>query len=213
MSSGPKKPSLPNLSDLSSAMQSPVRGDVDDAAEYRRLQGVLPQHVMLGGTSDVAVEPDFSTGKQHWSLCQMPEGDYPRVAVYRNLGGLVEAIAKLDGSETAVWAVYGVPLRLTKTVATPQGPVRYLLLPDNLAAVVSLNSSKLQVVSRETLPVDLEWQEEGWLGDPAAVESSDYFVPGYETDAGVDVGFSAEDQIGPQGEQSGDSDDESSGVV
>lgn len=172
----------------------------DDSNDFKSFLESLP-----GEVSDEIGEPlkteDIDLTKaidHHWCLCDMPEGDFPRVYAFQSIRRLVEAIAKREGQETAVWAMYGIPLRLTRLITAANGKqVRYLLLPNQLAVAIS-GSDTLTVIEQSLLPDDLATQDEGWLGDPDYLKEQQYFL-----DANVDSNaFSSDPDM--------DSDDESS---
>ena len=172
----------------------------DDSHDFKSFVDSLP-----GEVSDEIGEPlkteDIDLAKSidhHWCLCDMPEGDFPRVYAFQSIRRLIEAIVKREGQETAVWAMYGIPLRLTRLITSANGKqVRYLLLPNQLAVAIS-NSEPMTVIEQSLLPDDLATQDEGWLGDPDYLKEQQYFL-----DANVDSNaFSSDPDM--------DSDDESS---
>lgn len=121
----------------------------------------------------LSVDLDFTP---KWCLCELPEGSYPRVFLYNDLIVLLEAIAKREGSDTAVWITYGSAFRLTKAVNKPNGgKVRYLLLPDDKAIKIDSEQPPI-VIDSSLLPADLELQDDGWLGELNT--SPDYFIEG-----------------------------------
>jgi len=153
---------------------------------------VAYEAALSGLPSDIVASIQDSSPKQteelkweqaiehHWCLCEMVEGDFPRVFAFPNPQRLVEAIAKREGDETAVWPMYGIPLQLTQAVPHPQREgelTRYLLLPNQLAAVVS-RTEPYRLIEQTLLPDNLELQEEGWLGDPAMMQEQGYYVEG-----------------------------------
>lgn len=168
----------------------------DNKNEYLDFLGQLP--VDLNADSS-QVEDSFSINVDHnWCLCEMPEGEFPRVYVYQSLDRVIEAILKREGKETAVWVTYGVPLRITKPEKQGPNKSRYLLLPNNLAVEVA--AGEPNVISQLDLPDGLEVQEEGWLGDQGYLECQNYYFSAQiPNDA-----FSADD--------SQDEDDEDSGM-
>jgi hypothetical protein len=91
--------------------------------------------------------------------------------------------------------MFGVPLRLTKALPNPKKPgalTRYLLLPNQLAAVVSSDEG-FQLIPQTVLPDSLEMQDEGWLGDPDLLKEQGYFIDGFvEEDE-----FSTDPDMGP----------------
>lgn len=168
---------------VSSVPVFPAVGDeaqqavTDDVKDYLAFAEQLPPSLDLLATDSSDAPLKFSSGlEHHWCLCDMPEGEFPRVHIYQSLSRLVESVVKREGQETAVWVTYGVPLRLTKPWALSGGKkVRYLLLPNNLAAVVS-GSEPFSIISQDELPSDIEIQDEGWLGDPEYLNYQDYYL-------------------------------------
>ncbi len=119
--------------------------------------------------------------QHHWCLCDMQEGDFPRVHAYSNLQGLAGAIAKREGKETAVWAMYGVPLQLTKPIIKPNGnKQRYLLLPNQMAVTVG-SEEDCVLLEQAALPA-ITLEETGWLGNPLYLESQQFYTPGFVDD-------------------------------
>lgn len=167
---------------LDAQLQPPVVAQDDADLEFRQLVASLPEEVAeaIQATVPLAAEPDWSQAIEHrWCLCEMAEGDFPRVRLYATVQGLTEAIAKREGQETAVWAMYGVPLRLTQALTTGDNQkLRYLLLPNQLAAPVS-TSGEFRLVTQESLPENLETEEDGWLGDPTYFSNQRYYLSGY----------------------------------
>jgi len=194
---------VPGLSD---AIDPPALPVEDSDVEYSSFVSSLPADVgseMGREASAGQEEPDWGrTIEHHWCLCEMPEGDFPRVFAFPSLQRLTEAIAKREGQETAVWPMYGIPLRLTKPANNPKQPVsatRYLLLPNQLAAVVS-SVEPYQLVDQIILPESLETQDEGWLGDPQMLKDQSYFLPGVIEDDD----FSADPDLDGEDDEDGD---------
>jgi len=156
----------------------------DSEVEYEATLSDLPSDVvaaMQDSSSKQSEELKWEqTIEHHWCLCEMVEGDFPRVFAFPSPQRLVEAIAKREGDETAVWPMYGIPLQLTQAVPHPQREgefTRYLLLPNQLAAVVS-KTEPYRLIEQTLLPDSLEIQEEGWLGDPEMMQEQGYYVEG-----------------------------------
>lgn len=118
---------------------------------------------------------------QHqWCMCEMPEGDFPRTFAYPTLKGLTDAVLRREGQETAVYLLYGVPLQLTRAVGGTDycAKVRYILLPNQKAAVVSANMP-FKVIDQSELPDGIEVQDEGWLGNSDMVSDQSYYINGF----------------------------------
>lgn len=193
---------VPGLADVVVPSNTPLG---DDDAEYKALTAALPTDVAepMVEAPKQSDEPPWEKIIEHqWCLCEMPEGDFPRVYAFPTLKRLVEAIAKREGQETAVWPMFGVPLRLTKALPNPKKAgelTRYLLLPNQLAAVVSIND-EFQLIDQSVLPDSLETQDEGWLGDPDMLKEQGYFIAGFvEEDA-----FSADPAMDQEDDDEGE---------
>jgi len=173
------KSSIPGLESL---LKPALTASSDSDIEYNSLTGKLPSDVLakMVDTKNTNSESAINIS-HHWCLCDMQEGDFPRVHVYPNLQSLTEAIAKREGKETAVWAMYGIPLQLTKPVLKPNGDKqRYLLLPNQMAVTVG-SKEDYQMIEQSLLPaIDLE--ETGWLGNPLYLESQQFYTPGFVDD-------------------------------
>lgn len=155
----------------------------DEILEYQETLKKMPSTVASFFESySVDKEDNWPAVEHHWCLADMPEGEFPRVYAYSSLKSLVSAIVKRDGTETAVWPLYGVPLRITKTVQGSSGKVRYLLLPNNKAVAVKESEAEPELIDQTLLDGSIELEEEGWLGDPSYFKEKDYFIEGYVSD-------------------------------
>lgn len=104
---------------LDAAVQ-PSDIEVDDSAkEYQLLFDTMPTDVAEQMQDTVKQDDEANwprSVEHHWCLCEMPEGEFPRIYIFPSLQRLAEAIAKREGKETACWAMYGVPLRLSQAL-------------------------------------------------------------------------------------------------
>lgn len=160
--------------------------DLEMMAALEELPSSIAAKVV--NTANSRSEPAWEQLIDHkWCICEMAEGDFPRVFCFANLQSMIEAVAKREGSETAIWPMFGVPLQISKPLNTLEGGViRYLILPNGKAAVVS-KSAAFKIVDQSLLPANLEIQDEGWLGDPDYVSSKEYYEAGFiEADAFTD---------------------------
>jgi len=191
---------------LAAALQ-PVTPAVEDSdLAFKSFLSQLPGEIaeQLGEAQQDPADAPWSKGIEHsWCLCDMPEGEFPRVYVYNDLRGLVEAVVKREGQETSVWALYGVPLRLTKPVLQGDKRVRYLLLPNQYAAVVS-EKMPYNLVAQSALPANLELEDTGWLGDPSFLQAQPFFTPGYTEVAEEPAEFTEDDDEEPDDDDEGE---------
>ena len=156
----------------------------DEAVDYSNFAANLPEDVakQLNAIKVEDYEKVLAKTIEHrWCLCDMPEGEFPRIHSYLNLSSLVEALAKREGKETAVWAMYGVPLILTKALTRGSDDekelYRYLLLPNQMATIVA-HKEPFKLIAQDNIPEEhLEPEESGWLGDPAFLTSDQFFLP------------------------------------
>jgi hypothetical protein len=174
------KNSVPGLSERFAATERPP-GDAQ--LEFRQLAAGLPgalrEQVTACRTEDAG--EDWSRDlKPVWCLCDMAEGEFPRVFQYASLQELAAAMTKAEGRETALSVFYGVALPFSKPQVTNEGKrYRYLLLPNDMAAVLG---DPFQLVEQSLLSDNLELEEQGWVGDPAYLDSPTYYSSGYMTD-------------------------------
>lgn len=159
----------------------------DADIEFQSLTNSLPDDI-VEQVQESRADPDEDWNQlvePQWCLCEMMEGDFPRVYAFRSLSMLAAAIAKREGTETAVWLLWGIPLRLSQAISQSTGGetvlIRYLLLPNQKAAVVS-KTGQFQIIDQSLLPAGMEIQEEGWLGDPLYLEDPSFYTPGFIDD-------------------------------
>lgn len=156
----------------------------DNVLAYKLMLNNLPKELsdQLRQTNNQDI--DWPKQIEHsWCLCDMPEGEFPRVHIYKDLHQLIEAIAKREGQTTAVWPMFGIPLRLSKAFKRQKDGLlcRYLLLPNQKAVLITLNEP-IKLLDQIELTEELEIEEDGWLGDQIHLKSQSYFVPGIEND-------------------------------
>ena len=147
---------------------------------YQRAVGCIPDtlHERLADPSrEVRAEVNTSPA---WCLCEVPEGDYPRVRVFPDLENLVRHISRLEGEEVSIWAFYGTPLRITQN--SPRGGGRYLCVSEQEVVIVPKGEDDSVRVWDSSggggaLPAI---QEDGWLGDASFTEENTQAYYAYE---------------------------------
>lgn len=173
------KQAVPGLAEkLMPAEKAPYDATVD----FQQLTDYLPDDVKAKVQACRTPDsPEWHTHVKHvWCLCDMAEGEFPKTYQFDTVQELVAAIAKAEGRETALVAFYGVALPFSKIQVNNAGKrCRYLLLPNELAAVVA---EQFRLIEQSLLPANLELEEQGWVGDPAHLESPSYYKPGYVED-------------------------------
>lgn len=182
MSNEPGKLDTP--SGMEELINSMSFSEVDDETlEYQRDVANSPSSVASALEEyNIEKDPGWNSLEHRWCLADMPEGDFPRVYAYTSLKSLVSAIASRDGTETAIWPLYGIPLRVSKPVPGAKGKVRYLLLPNSKAVIIKEGSDDLEIIDQALIQDVVELEEEGWLGDPSYFNDKDYFIDGYVSD-------------------------------
>ena len=145
----------------------------DEEREAELLMQAMPTSSLIGNENEASPEVNLiPKHKPAWCLCEMPEGEFPRVTIYPTLAALVSAIAAREGKDTAVWVTYGTAFNLTKAVLKPNGgKVRYLLLAEDDKAVRIDQEQPPLIIESSLLPSNIMLQEEGWLGDSNTIQS------------------------------------------
>jgi hypothetical protein len=173
------KAKVPGLEDMLQ-QAAPILDDSD--LEFQGLLKQLPAEIgsqLKAERRAVVPSTQLKPAEHQWCLCEMAEGEFPRMQVYANVQGAAEAIARKEGQETAVWLVYGLPIRLTEPVSIDDTTkIRYLMLPNHKAVVVSL-TEPFQIVEQESLPANIEISDDGWLGDPIYRQTQQFYTPGF----------------------------------
>lgn len=154
----------------------------DATVDFQQLIEYLPNDLKSKVQSCRPAEepPWHASVKPVWWLCDMAEGEFPKTYQFDTVQDLAAAILKAEGRETALVAFYGMALPFSKIQVSNSGKrCRYLILPNGLAAVIS---EQFRLIEKSLLPSDLELEEQGWVGDPAYLESPDYYKSGYVED-------------------------------
>ena len=114
--------------------------------------------------ADEAVEPNEKLAR--YCLIECPDGDWSMVRMFKTPDGLARRIGQLEGEDMVVWAMFGIPLRITK------GPQRYLLLPDGMTALTIpvVVGGPVKEVEADLLD-QLELQDDGYLGPPELAQA------------------------------------------
>lgn len=113
------------------------------------------------------VMPEISSDPA-WCVCEMPEGEFPRIRVFQDFEVMVRHLANLDGQEVSAWVFFGSPLSFTTHDATGH---RYLLTSASEAHKVSKDGGPIVSVPVNTLQ-DVSLREDGWLGHAELAEAS-----------------------------------------
>lgn len=108
-----------------------------------------------------------------WCVCEMPEGDFPRVRVFGDFEVMLRHVGKLEKDEVSVWIFYGVPVSMTQPDVDGS---RYILTSRTEAFKLPFAASEdISTIDRARVS-NLSVQEDGWLGDPSLTKSA---VPSY----------------------------------
>jgi len=110
-----------------------------------------------------------------WCVCEMPEGDFPRVRVFGDFEVMLRHVGKLEGDEVSVWIFYGVPVSITQADADSS---RYILTSRTEAFRLPSSAAEEVVSVDRAFVSNLSVQEDGWLGDPSLTKSAapSYYV-------------------------------------
>ena len=131
----------------------------------------LSEHIDRPDTQEsVDVDTPFS-----WCVCEMPEGDFPRVRVFNDFDATLRHVGKLEGDEVSAWIFFGTPISFTQP---DNDGVRYLITSRREAfRLPTSTSEEILSVSREHVS-NLNIQEDGWLGEPSLTKSAhaSYYV-------------------------------------
>lgn len=110
------------------------------------------------------VEPDVNAAR--YCIIEGPDGEFPHLHGYSTPKACAERLRELEGKDTVVHVVYGIPLRITV------GPQRYLLLPDGQQAIqVPMIPNGPAKLLDASLIEDMEIQEDGFLGPPELIDT------------------------------------------
>lgn len=154
----------------------PQEGQDEADCEFQRFQADLPRSLResLSKAKRSRRKPQRrrTSVKPLWCLCEQPDGDFPKVRLFKTSEGLARYMAKLEGEDVSVWPFYGVPLRFTKPDASGQ---RFLLLPGEEKALLLAARGPVDKIDADLL--DLEDEEkkiqlDGWIGDPCLAEEA-----------------------------------------
>lgn len=191
------KTAVPGLADKLDPAELPL----DDAGiAFKGLISSLPDDVQEKIKEQypaIESEPNWKKEIKHvWCLCDMAEGEFPKTYEFDTLQDLVAAITRAEGRETALVAFYGVRLPFSKLQATNAGKrYRCLFLPNEMVATTG---EQFQLIDQSLLEESVEIEEQGWVGDPAFLETTTYYTPGYVEDDefSADPDFNDDDDDG-----------------
>jgi hypothetical protein len=141
------------------------------ASNLTSLPLVLAERIGRPETQEaVDVDTPFS-----WCVCEMPEGDFPRVRVFNDFEIMARHVGKLEGDEVSVWIFYGTPIPITQ----PGRDGSRHMITSRLEAFRIPQADREAVSSTviEEIPA-MALQEDGWLGDPSLTETAEaaYYV-------------------------------------
>jgi hypothetical protein len=103
-----------------------------------------------------------------WCVCEMPEGDFPRIRVFQDFEVMVRHLANLDGQEVSAWVFFGSPFSFTTHDAAGY---RYLMTSSSEAHRISKDAGPVTSVPASKLQ-NVSLREDGWLGDVELAEAS-----------------------------------------
>jgi len=174
-----------------------------ERAEYAAVEASIPLDYveMVDQVNTQTVVGAEHAPEPRWCLCEQPDGEFPKVRMFQELEDMARYMGRLEGDETAIWAFYGIPMRFTAPIGDDK--IRYLFLPGEEMAV-SIPKSNQELMrtldADDVLAAEPDWQEDGWIGDPALSEavSESYYkkdkTPAEEDDEFDDDGDDDDDQ-------------------
>lgn len=143
----------------------------DYAAGLTSLPLSLAERIARPDTQET-VDVDTSPS---WCVCEMPEGDFPRVRVFSDFEVMLRYVGKLEKNEVSVWIFYGVPVSMTQLDTDGS---RYIITSRTEAFRLPFAAAEdVLAVDRASIN-DLRTQDDGWLGDPSLTKSAapSYYV-------------------------------------
>ena len=148
------------------APEQPVIIPDEETDSYRAFRSTLSAFAS-GQLDELTTAPaqeeavELNEKLARYCLIECPDGDWSMIRMFKSPEGLARRIGQLEGEDTVVWAVFGIPLRITK------GPQRYLLLPDGQTAltVPVIEGGPVKQVDADLLD-SLELQDDGYIGPP-----------------------------------------------
>lgn len=142
----------------------------DERDDFEREFSSLSERTQRQFDDDVAastvepIEPDVGAAK--YCTIESPDGEFGVLRGFKTPEEVAIHLGKLEGKDTTVHVVYGIPMRFTA------GPQRYLMLPDGQQAIMipTYPGGPTKVVEANLLE-DLEVQEDGFVGPPELVNT------------------------------------------
>jgi len=104
-----------------------------------------------------------------WCVCEMPEGDFPRVRVFNDFETMARHVGKLEGDEVSVWIFYGTPIPITQP---GRDGARHMITSRREAFRIPRGEREEVssiVIENKTV---MTLQDDGWLGDPSLTETA-----------------------------------------
>lgn len=164
------------------------------------LNDVLPLGVKQADAPAAKVV-DTEPMQPRFCLCEVADGEFPIARVFGELSGFLRRLALLDGRFVNVWGFFGVPIRLSKPTKCGD---RYIQLGDQVFRVPNSPQDKIERLALGI--VDLEYQDDGWLGPEEMSADSSHFLAGdqalpgeQENWAGEGTELVEEDVVGGEG--------------
>lgn len=162
------------LSTGSAALVQPVEAEVipDEAMDlYAAFLATLPQSAreqlqQKSPTPPPEAAVDLRTAQ--FFILECTDGAWPVVKTCRSAEALAKRISELEGTDTVVVPLYGLPMQFTK------GPQRYLFLPGRKKAiqVPMYKGGPIKTVTADLLN-GMEIQKDGYLGPDELVQGID----------------------------------------
>jgi len=150
------------------------------------LSSVLPSGIKQAA-APVPKVVDTEPMQPRFCLCEVADGEFPIARVFGDLSGFLHRLALLDGRLVNVWGFFGVPIRLSKP--TKHGE-RYIQLGEQVFRVPNSPQDKIERLPLGTIEID--YQDDGWLGPEEMSADSSQFLAGDQALPGEQENWSGE---------------------
>lgn len=121
----------------------------------------------------LAPEPTKLADRDLWCVCEIPEGETPRVKAFTQLSDFIDFIKAKENTDTFLWLFYGKPLQLSKRwTKADKTQGRFVLLSGNRWI-----STHTRTITEGDATGILELELTGWMGDDS---TASYFQEGFK---------------------------------
>lgn len=172
-----------------------------EAYEYDKLRAAMPPETQVQfdelAEQNSEPEPAQTADGFRYLLLECPDGEWSVIRSYASIEAVAKRMAQLEGTDTVVFPIWGVPLPFTK------GLPRYLVLPNGRQAIQIpyKHGGPCQIVPADLLE-ELAIQQDGFLGPEELIDTATRATPNEQIiDAVPDAPTHEEDPPDPDEEQ------------